>query len=312
MHEPKNSNSLDGKPCPDDKIIYDYETEEYVCLTTGEVVKDRFIDDNPEWRAFTPEEAEKRRRVGGPLTNRIHDMGIVTIIDRYNRDATGKILKPHKKLEAQKLRIWQSKTRIWNSHERSLVLAMKTLDRISELLSLPRNVKEEAARIYRKAVEKGLVRGRKIKSTIVASIYIACRELRIPRTLDEIAQNTGENKKDIARCYRLLLRELGIKIHVVDPVDLVPRIVYALKLSSKVTRKAVEILRKAQEKGITCGKDPAGLAASSVYIASLLVGEHRTQKEVAQVSGVTEVTVRNRHRELAKKLGIKLPNPKRR
>ncbi|MEM0380875.1 MAG: transcription initiation factor IIB [Desulfurococcaceae archaeon] len=293
--------------CPDGEIIYDADSGVYVCSSTGEVL-DRVVDERPEWRAFTPEEREKRSRVGGPLTGTVHDHGFSTTIDYIDRDATGKRLSPRKRYEAHKLRRYQARSRVQSSIERNLAQAMNELERLADLLNLPRNVREEAARIYRLAVDKGLVRGRSIENVVAATIYVACRELKIPRTLDEIAEHTHSKRKDIARCYRLLLKELDVKVKTSDPIDFVPRIAHALGLSGSVMKKAANLLNEAREKGVTAGKDPAGLAAAAVYIASLELGEKRTQKEVAQVAGVTEVTVRNRYKELVKELKLNVPN----
>ncbi|MEM2234273.1 MAG: transcription initiation factor IIB [Desulfurococcaceae archaeon] len=300
----QSTDSSKGKKCSEDKIIFDPERGEYICEETGEVIEERVIEEKPEWRAFTPEERERRSRIGGPLTATVHDMGLSTVIDWRDRDATGKRLELRRRLEMQRLRRWQTRSRIQSSMERNLAQAMNELDKISDQLDLPRNVREEAARIYRDAVERGFVRGRSIESVVAAAIYIACRELKVPRTLDEIATFTRSSRKEIARCYRLLLRELTVNVPLLDPVDYVPRIARSLGLSGNVIRKAVEVINTAREKGLTAGKDPAGLAAAAVYIASLLCNERRTQKEVAQVAGVTEVTVRNRYKELAKEVGL--------
>ncbi len=298
---------MSPEECPPDKIIYDPQRGEYICTLTGDVIESRVIDERPEWRAFNAEERERRSRTGGPITGTVHDRGLTTTIDWRDRDASGKRLELRRRLEMQRLRRWQTRSRIQSSIERNLAQAMNELDRLASLLNLPRNVREEAARIYREAVEKGLVRGRSIESVVAAAVYAACRELKVPRTLDEIAKYTKSNRKDIARCYRLLLKELGVKVPTSDPIDFISRIATALGLSGRVMRRAADILHKAREKGITAGKDPAGLAAAAIYIAALQCDERRTQKEIAQVAGVTEVTVRNRYKELAKELGINLP-----
>jgi len=297
---------VDEEICPGGQIIYDHKSGEFVCTSTGEVVE-RVIDERQEWRAFTPEEKEKRSRVGGPLTSTVHDRGFSTTIDYSDKDAAGRRLSPWRRYEAQKLRRYQARARVQSSIERNLVQALNELEKLCDLLNLPKNVREEAARIYRLAVEKGLVRGRSIENVVAAAVYVSCRELKVPRTLDEIASHTRSERKDIARCYRLLLRELDIRVRASEPVDFIPRIAHALGLGGSVIRKATEIVFTAREKGITAGKDPAGLAAAAVYIAALLMGEKRTQKEVAQVAGVTEVTVRNRYKELVKELELNLP-----
>ncbi len=293
--------------CPPEYIVYDAERGEYVCTLTGEVIEQRAVSQGPEWRAFTPEEREKRSRVGGPLSPMVHDRGLTTVIDWRDRDASGKKLEPKKRLEFLRYRKWQIRSRIQSSIDRNLAQAMNELDRLANQLRLTRPVREEAAIIYRKAVERGLVRGRSIESVVAAAVYVACRLKRVPRTLDEIAAHTKANRKEIARCYRLLIRELQIKVPIADPIDYIPRMGSLLDLSGNTMRRAAEILRIAKEKALTAGKDPAGLAAAAIYIATILEGERRTQKEIASIAGVTEVTVRNRYKELARQLGLEIP-----
>ncbi|MEM3948560.1 MAG: transcription initiation factor IIB, partial [Zestosphaera sp.] len=160
---------------------------------------------------------------------------------------------------------------------------------------------------YRKAVERGIVRGRAVEAVVAACLYIACRLYKLPRSLDDIAEYTKTQKKEIARCFRLLVRELNIRIPVSGASDYVPQMISALGLGGRVEAKAREILEQAKSTGITAGKDPAGVAAAAVYIAARLCGIKKTQKDIAQVAGVTEVTVRNRYREITQQLGLKVP-----
>ncbi|RLE82537.1 MAG: transcription initiation factor IIB [Thermoprotei archaeon] len=292
--------------CGSDKLILDYTRGELICAVCGLVITDRSIDRGPEWRAFTPEERERRSRVGAPMT-RVTPDSLVTVIDWRARDASGRELNLKRKIEILRLRKWQIRARSQSSIERNLQQAAQELERLAAQLGLPKTIKEQALEIYRRALESGLVRGRSIESVMAASIYAACRQLKMPRTLDEIAKYTRAGRKDVARCYRLLLREATIKVPLPDPIDFAPKIGESLKLSATTIRKAIEILKEAKKIGITAGKDPAGLAAAAIYVASLLSGEVRTQKEVAQAAQVTEVTVRNRYKELARKLNIKLP-----
>ena len=289
--------------CPPGRIVYDVSKAEYVCLDTGEVIEDRVIDDRAEWRAFTPEERERRARTGSPITPAVHDMGFTTAIDYLDRDASGRVLL-EKKYQLSKLRKWQARTRIITSVERNLAQAMNELDRLTSALNLPSYIKEEAARIYREAVEKGLVRGRSIESVIAAAVYLACRIRKLPRTLDEIQDYTKVKRKDIARCYRMLVRELGLRVTTLEASDFVPRIAHTLGLPGTVVRAAIDILNKAREAGVLGGKDPLGSAAAAIYLASLQLGVDVSQREIASAAGVTEVTIRNRCRELAKVLNI--------
>ena len=292
--------------CGSDKLIYDPVRGELICAICGYVISEREIDQGPEWRAFNAEERERRSRVGAPINPLIPEI-ISTDIDWKSKDASGKELTLDRKYEMLRLRRWHIRARIQSSLERNLAQASMELERLGSQLGLPKKVLDRALEIYRRALEAGLVRGRSIESIAAAAIYAACREMKIPRSLDEIAKYTRSGRKDVARCYRLLIRKSAVSVPLSDPIDFVPRIGDALKLSASTIRKAIQILNEAKKMGITAGKDPAGLAAASIYIASLLSGEVRTQKEVAQAAQVTEVTVRNRYKELARKLKIKLP-----
>ncbi len=292
--------------CGSNRIIYDPERGEIICAVCGLVLTEQVYDLGPEWRAFTPEERAKRSRAGAP-SDRITSQSLVTSIDTSGKDSAGRMLDIRKRLEVMRWKKWQMRARMQTSLERNLAQAVNELERISSQLGLPRFVEEQALEIYRRALERGLVRGRSIESIMAAAIYAACRMHKVPRTLDEIAKFTKASRKDVARCYRLLLKELGLKVPLADPAIFVPRIVDQLGLSGKVLVKAIEIIKKAKEKGLTAGKDPAGLAAAAVYIAALLSGEVRTQKEVAQAAQVTEVTVRNRYKEIVKALNLKIP-----
>ncbi len=292
--------------CPPEYIVYDETRGEYVCTLTGEVVEDTIIDTGPEWRAYTPEEKTRRSRVGSPLSQALPDYGILTTISSY-RDAAGRKLDARLRIEAGRLRRLQAKLRATTSVEKNIEQAAREITRIVEALNLPRNIIDEAMVIYRQAAEKGLVRGRSLESMVAAAVYAACRLQRIPISIDKIAEYVKGGRKEVARCYRLIVRELKLRMPIVDPIRYVSRIASALKLSPAVERRASEILREARKLGLTAGKDPAGLAAAAIYIAALELGDRRTQKEIASAAGVTEVTVRNRYKELVQKLKIPLP-----
>ncbi len=242
--------------------------------------------------------------MGFVLHNTIHDKGLTTIIDWNNKDYYGKAISVRTRAQLFRLRKWQRRIRISNATERNLAFALSELDRMASALGLPKSVRETAAVIYRKAIEKNLIRGRSIEGVVAAALYAACRQAGVPRTLDEIAQYSRVDRKEIGRTYRFIARELGLKLMPTSPADYVPRFCAALGLSGEVQRKAIEIIKKAEERELTSGRGPTGVAAAAIYIASILCGERRTQREVAEVAGVTEVTIRNRYKELAEKLGI--------
>ena len=202
-----------------------------------------------------------------------------------------------------RLRKWQY--RISTAIERNLKLALAELKRVASYLKLPQSVEEESARIYTLAVQRGLVRGRSMESVVAGALYAACRRHEVPRTLDELSEASGIDKKEIGRTYRFITRELGIRILPSNPVDYIPRFASALKLNAETQSKAVDILEQAENSELTSGRGPTGIAAASLYVAALINNEKKTQKKVANISGVTEVTIRNRYKELLKKLKLK-------
>jgi len=273
---------------------------ELVCSKCGLVLKEDIIDTGQEWRAFDSEQMSKRARGGAPLTFTKHDKGLTTEIGK----GLGELYKVPARKRAQYYRLTKWHKRLIKSKDRNLSFALSELQRIISFLNLSRPIHERIARYYEEAVNKGLVRGRSIESVIAALTYAVSREFGSPRTLDEISEASGVEKREIGRTYRYIARELQIRILPADPMTFVPRFCSMLGLSDKVQAKAVEILRKAKKGEITSGKGPTGVAAAAIYIATVLIGEKRTQREVADIVGVTEVTIRNRYKELIEKLNI--------
>ncbi|MFQ6089116.1 MAG: transcription initiation factor IIB [Candidatus Methanofastidiosia archaeon] len=300
---------MDEKKCPEcnsKKLIKDYDRGEIICQECGLVVTDMLYDTGPEWRAFDSDQKDRRGRVGAPMTYTIHDKGLSTMIDWRNRDVHGKDISPRTRAQIYRLRRWQRRIRISDATERNLAFALSELDRIASHMRLPRSVKEASAILYRRAVELGLIRGRSIEGVTAACLYAACRQMKIPRTLDEVAEHSRVDKKEIGRSYRFILKELGFRLPPTSPKDYIPRFASELGLSGRVQQKAVELLEKAIGKGMTSGRGPMGVAAAALYIASILEGERRTQRDVSEVAKVTEVTVRNRYKELQDKLGLEV------
>jgi transcription initiation factor TFIIB len=287
--------------------VRDYSRAQITCTNCGLVLTDRIIDEGPEWRAFDQEQRDKRARVGAPLTFTIHDKGLSTMIDWRNRDSYGKDLAPKRRAQIYRLRKWQRRIRVSDATERNLAYALSELDRMASSLGLPRNVREIAAMLYRRAVEQRLIRGRSIEGVAAAALYAACRQSRIPRTLDEVAEVSRVGKKEIGRSYRFIARELRLSIPPTSPIDYVPRFISELKLLGEVQAQAIQILKKAANNGLTSGRGPTGVAAAAIYVASVLANSRRTQREVAAVARVTEVTVRNRYKELVEKLDLEVP-----
>ena len=291
------------KKCPECgslNLLWNKEKGEIICKDCGLVVEEKMVDFDQEWREFDGDAADRKRRTGAPMSYTQFDQGLGTDVgtkaDFYRLDNRSKS-------KYFRLRKWQQ--RISTAIERNLKLALAELKRVSSYLRLPSSVEEEASRIYTLAVQKSLVRGRSMESVVAGALYAACRRHDVPRTLDELAEAVSSvEKKEIGRTYRFITRELNIKILPSNPADYIARFASSLKLSAETQSKSIEIIERAQEVELTSGRGPTGIASAALYVAALINGEKRTQREVADVAGVTEVTIRNRYKELLEKLHL--------
>jgi transcription initiation factor TFIIB len=287
-------------------VVVDPDTGELIRKDTGEVISDNALSQEKEWRAFEPEEDRDRARTGAPTSLAFHDMGLSTVIGRGSTDASGKQIDSATKMRMGRLRMWNSRSHSHSSKERSLQEAFTILSKIKGRRGLPDYVTEKAAYVYRKAQERGLIRGDSIGSVLAASIYVAARQSGVLRTLDEISESMEVKPKAAGRSYRRIVTELDIKVPVIDHTKYIIKVANKLGLDEITKRKALELMEQARKKNILVGKDPTGMAASILYLVDLTAKSPRTQGEIASAAGVTEVTVRNRSKELRKKLGITL------
>lgn len=285
--------------CGSEKLYFDRNKGEVICRSCGTVTDDKLIDFSQEWREFDSEPGSSKTRVGSPLTFTKHDQGLST---RVGKTSDLSKMKASDRRSIARMQKWQN--RISTPIERNLKYALSELKRIASNLEVSKIAEEDAAMIYRMAAEKGLVRGRSMESVVAGGIYAACRRHGVPRTLDEIANAVKIDKKEIGKTYRFICRELRIRILPTSPLDYVHRFASELKIKPKTVMKATDIINKATKMEITSGKGPMGIAAAALYVAALLSDEKKTQRDVADVAGVTEVTIRNRYKELLEKLGL--------
>ena len=290
--------------CSDGQMVTDPESGEIICRNCGIVMLDKIQESRPEWRAFTADDGNDRSRTGTPSSLARHDMGLSTVIGRADKDASGNTIAVSMRSTMDRLRAWDFRTQAHTPTDRNLRQAFSELERLKDKLGLSDVIIEKTAYIYRKAQERGLVRGRTISSVLAAAIYIACRESGTSRTLKDIASISNIKRKDIARTYRLLVLELNYKIPMVDPIKCIVRVANKANLSEKTKRQAMNIMQSVTRSGISAGKDPMGLAASVLYLSCMNTGESRTQTEISEAAGVTEVTVRNRYKNLKTQLDL--------
>ena len=290
--------------CDSGHIVRDYKRGEVTCRNCGLVVDDQVIDQGPEWRAFDSEQNERRARGGAPMTVMIHDKGLSTDIGWGSRDIYGNNVPTKNRSQVYRMRKWQNRTRASNSADRNLAQALNELNRLASKIGLHRQVREEAAMLYRRAVQDNLVRGRSVEGVAAAALYGACRRCEVPRTLNEITQASRASKKEVGRTYRYISRELKLNLQPASPAVYIIRFCRELELPGYVESAAINILNQAIEAELTSGRGPTGVAAAAIYIASVVYDQRKTQKTIADTVGVTEVTIRNRYKELAKNLDI--------
>jgi transcription initiation factor TFIIB len=246
-----------------------------------------------------------------------HDMGLSTIIGRTDTDYTGNRIAASTKSTIDRLRILDYRTQLYSSTDRSLKKAFTELDTLKGRLTLPDSVVEKIAYIYRKAQERGLIRGRTVSAMLAAATYIACRQAGVGKTLKDIASGTNVKPQTLSQSYRILLTELDIKTPMLDPMRCVVKVANKMKLNERITRQGMNIMHTAIRKEAGAGKNPMGLAAAVLYTsyhnniikASIDKANNesnninkRSQASFAQAAGITDVTLRNTIKDLKNQL----------
>jgi transcription initiation factor TFIIB len=288
-----------------DKVITDSESCEVICSNCGTVISDKVEDaSHLERRIFTQvgQMDEGRARTGAPTSLARHDMGLATIVGKENRDASGTKIDPSINYAMQRLRRWDSRVQLSLPSDRSRREAFMLLDTLKDKLGLSDTVIENTAYLYRKAQQRKFLRGRSIQGVVCAATYIACRDLGISKTMKDIAAASNVKQKIIARIYRQLILEFDYKVPNIDPIKCVARVANNAKLAEKTKRQAINIMNKVKQNEISAGKDPMGLAATVIYMSCIKTGENISQKEISNVAGITEVTLRNRFKDLKNQL----------
>ncbi len=295
------------KKCPEcdsrDLVKDDYRAE-LVCNSCGLVLEADMIDQGPDWRDFNVYERYGNSRVGSPANPMIPDKGLSTEIPMATKDAHGKSLPTDARVKFYRMRMLHNQVRQSKRGERSLGEGLRQVDRFASLMRLPPSIREEAAVVYRKAAQQGVVRGRSIAIIAAASLYVACRLHGYPRTLREIVDILKLDRKKLSRTYTILNRELKLRIPTTSPMDYLPRISEALELRPKTRSMASKIIRDLTQDPAFASMLPTGTVAGAVYIASILCEDRRSQDEISKAAGVSEVTLRNRARQIAEAQGI--------
>jgi len=286
--------------CPecDGALAHDEERGETVCADCGLVVEADAVDRGPEWRAFDASEKDEKSRVGAPTTKMMHDDGLSTTIGWQDRDAYGNSLSSKKRQQMQRLRTWNERFRTRDSQERNLKQALGEIDRMASALGLPDNIRETASVVYRRALDEDLLPGRSIEGVATASLHAAARQMGAPRTVDEMTRVARVDEQEFTRTYRYVVRELSLEVQPADPASYLPRFASELDAADAVERRARELVETAKRQAVHSGKSPVGIAAAAIYAAGLLEDVDLTQREIGEAADVSEVTIRDRYREL--------------
>jgi transcription initiation factor TFIIB len=288
--------------CNTSRLVTDDIIGEIACSSCGCVFSENTEDRKVERRNFS--DNSDNTRTGPGLSLKIHDRGLSTVIGVQNKDSIGKPLSANMAQTFNRLRKWDSRSQTKSSADRSLRNALQELDKVQSKLGLSDTVIERASLFYRKASEKGLVRGRTVKGIAAACLYASCRDLEHTRTLTEIAEQLEIGRKDVARSYRSLFRELGFVVSIADPIKSISKIASKIGIKEKAIRKAVHILDAAHEAGIVAGKNPEIMAAAAIYAACIITGENKSQHEISVAAGTSTVSIRNRFLEFRTKLNL--------
>jgi len=284
-------------------VITDPESGEVICSNCGMVISQNIEDTRPEWRSFGSQgegvEGYGKSRTGMPTSLARHDKGLATIIGRTDRDASGNKIDASIRSKMERLKVWDFRSQAYDSTNRNLIQAFSELDKLKYKLGLPDAVIERTAYVYRKAQQRRLVRGRTIDAILAAASYIACRDLNVPKTLKEVAAASGIKLKILSKSYRVLVFKLNISTPpVIDPMKCIVKVANKADLNENTKRQAMDVMNNLTKRKISAGKHPMALAATVLYVSCLNTGENKTQTDIADAAGITEVTLRNRYKDL--------------
>ncbi len=295
------------KSCPEceSTLVDDIQNGERFCSACGVIVAEQMADYGPETKSSSLEEKMKLARATGQTTYSQHDLGITTEIAIGTKDFSGKSINSQVANQMHNLRKWQQRVRVSTPRERRLSIVLAKIGETCKTLALSKNVLETASMIYRNLDGKVEVKGKSVVSISAATIYMACKQCEVVRSLDEICRGLCSpielkaKTKLAARYYRTMVMELGNSTAPVVTMDkYISKIANLTGTDVRVERLALEISEKTKDRNLADGKAPNGIAAAYLYVASILLGQNVLQRDVSSVAGVTEVTIRNRCKEI--------------
>lgn len=290
--------------CKAESVVFDHGTGEKICSECGVVMSvereyiDPLLDTNTNLGNMN---------LGTPSSLAHHDKNLSTLISYSNVDADGVAISVDQRSAIQRMRRWNKISNNNRSYHRNLKNAFAVLIRIKDKLSLSETIVEKSAYYYRKILDQNLIKGRSIKGFVVACVYVSCREMNVPRTIEEIAEISNADKIFAGKCYRLLVRRLKVRLPSIDSTSHLARIANNAGISERTLRHAVQMMAQIKDDPISFGKDPCAIAVAVLYGACLDKGEKTSQSRISLSGNVSVVTLRKRFLDI-KKIFPHIPN----
>jgi len=272
---------------PDAPLIEDYRAGDQICSECGLVVGDRVIDVGSEWRTFSNEKGgEDKSRVGGAENTLLGSSDLSTMIG----PGTGKA-----SFDSQGTAIYNNRRTVTSS-DRTLINAFRTISEMADRINLPKTITDRSNNLFKMVHDGRNLKGRANDAIAAACLYIACRQEGVPRTFKEIVAVSTVSKKEIGRCFKLILKAHDTSVELITTGDFMSRFCGMLQLAREVQKGATQIAKKASDLDIVPGRSPISVAAAAIYMASQASDDKRTQREIADVAGVADVTIRQSYK----------------
>lgn len=270
---------------PEAPLIEDYRAGDMICPECGLVVGDRVVDVGSEWRTFSNDKDSKdMSRVGDAENSLLSGSDLSTIIERpagmSGDDGFAKM----------------SNRKTMNNADRVLISAFREISTMADRINLPKNIVDRSNKLFKQVYESKSLKGRANDAISAACLYIACRQEGVPRTFKEICAISRISKKEIGRCFKLIVKNLETSVDLITSGDFMSRFCSNLNLPNVVQKAATYIARKAVDIDLVSGRSPISVAAAAIYMASQASEEKRSQKEISEIAGVAEVTIRQAYK----------------
>jgi len=275
---------------PSAVLIEDYRAGDQICSECGLVVGDRVIDVGSEWRTFSSETGGEDKSRVGATENTLLSSDLSTLIGPSPGGSYSK--NPSYATTGNR------SSRPQGNSDKALKDAFMIMSDMADKINLPRNITDRANALFKAVYEGRRLRGRSNAAIAAACVYIACRQEQVPRTFKEIVAVCTVNKKEIGRVFKLILKCHDTNVDLITTGDFMSRFCGTLSLARNIQMAATCIAKRAVDMDIVPGRSPISVAAAAMYMASQASSDKRTQKEIADIAGVADVTIRQSYKLL--------------